>query len=116
MISFNIERVEKHTPGGKLGDCMREEIPGTWRGNIQYTAQPDWGATNTVDIQLWENDGSGSGFVTRNNAHKPMCTTQERLSYYPSLGQQVFDTDLNKMLICIDPHNKKWVDFMGNSI
>ncbi len=116
MISFNIERVEKHTPGGKLGDCMREEIPGTWRGNIQYTAQPDWNAINSVDTQLWENDGSGSGFITRNNAHKSMCTTQERLSYYPSLGQQVFDTDLNKMLICIDPHNKKWVDFMGNPI
>lgn len=116
MTSFNIERVEAHTPGKKLGDCMREEIPGTWRGNITYTAQPAWCATNTGDFQLWENDGSGSGFITRNACHKSVCTTNERLSYYPSLGQQVFDTDLNKMLVCIDPHNKVWVDFMGNSI
>jgi hypothetical protein len=30
------------------------------------------------------------------------------------LGQQIFDTDLNKMLICTDPATKKWVDFNGN--
>lgn len=116
MISFNIERTEVHTPGEKLGDCMREEFPGSWRGSITYTAQPAWCATNTPDFQLWENDGSGAGFVTRNACHKTVCSTKERLSYYPSLGQQIFDTDLNKMLVCIDPHNKVWVDFMGTRV
>lgn len=113
FISFNIERVEKQTPGGKLGDLMREVYPGTWKGNIDFTAQPAWCATNSVDFQIWENDGSGSGIRTRNNCHKQMCTTAERLSYYPTFGQQIFDTDLNKMLICTDPEKKKWVDFNG---
>ncbi len=57
---------------------------------------------------------SGKGFKTRNSCHKLVCDTKERLSYYPMLGQQIFDTDLNKMLICIDPATKKWVDFNGN--
>ena len=95
---------------------MREEIPGTWKGNIDFTAQCAWNSTNSKDFQLWENDGSGSGIKTRNNCHKTVCTTAERLSYYPTLGQQIFDTDLNKMVICIDPQQKKWVDFNGNTL
>ena len=71
---------------------------------------------NTEDFQLWENDGSGAGFKTRNNCHKLICTTKERINYYPTYGQQIFDTDLNKMLICIDPANKKWVDYNGNEV
>ena len=116
MISFNIERAEAITPGGVLGDLMREEVPGSWRGNISFTAQPSWWAINTVDLKLWESDGSGSGFVTRNNTHKAVCSTAERLSYYPQLGQQIFDTDLQKMVVCIDPDQKTWVDFMGNRV
>lgn len=116
LISFNMERVEKQTPGGKLGDLMREVHPGTWRGNIDFTLQPAWCHRNAVDCQLWENDGSGIGIKTRNNCHKTVCSTTERLSYYPTYGQQVFDTDLNKMLICIAPEQKKWVDFHGNAI
>ncbi len=116
MISFNIELVEKHTPGGKLGDCMREVIPGSWRGRIEFTAQPGWHSTNTADFKLWESDGSGSGFITRNVCHKTVCTTEERLSYYPTIGQQIFDTDLEKMLVCTDPQKRIWVDFMGNKV
>lgn len=116
LISFNMERVEKQTPGGKLGDLMREVYPGTWCGNINFTLQPAWCALNSLDCQIWENDGSGNGIITRNNCHKAICTTEERLSYYPTYGQQVFDTDLSKMLICIDPNSKKWVDFNGNAV
>lgn len=116
LISFNMERVERQTPGGKLGDLMRETHPGTWCGTIDFTLQPDWCALNSVDCQIWENDGSGNGIKTRNGCHKTVCTTAERLRYYPTLGQQIFDTDLNKMLICIDPSSKKWVDFMGKSV
>ena len=112
MIGFNIERIAAQTPGGVLGDCMREAVPGSWCGNIDYTAQPAWSCLNTPAFQLWENDGSGSGFRTHNNCHKTVCSTVERLSYYPSLGQQIFDTDLNKMVVCIDPHKKTWVDSM----
>lgn len=116
MISFNMERIEKQTPGGKLGDLMREVHPGTWCGNIDFTLQPAWCHTNSIDIGIWENDGSGSRFRTRNNNHKDICSTAERLSYYPTHGQQVFDTDLGKMVICIDAANKKWVDFNGKEV
>ena len=114
MISFNIERLAQQTPGGVLGDLMREVTPGAFKGQIEFTAQPAWCHTNEKNFQLWENDGSGKGFKTRNSCHKLVCDTKERLSYYPMLGQQIFDTDLNKMLICIDPATKKWVDFNGN--
>lgn len=116
MISFNCERVAEHTPGKKLGDLMREVRPGTWRGNISFTRQPRWNDINSVDEPIWQEDGSGSGFVTRNNAHRPVCGTKERLSYYPQLGQQIFDTDIGKLVICIDPKTRKWVDAMGNEV
>ena len=116
MINFNIERVARKTPGGVLGDAMREVYPGTWCGRIEFTAQPDWNCLNTVDFKIWENDGSGSRIITRNSLHKTLCTTAERESYYPMFGQQVFDTDLNKMLICVDPENRKWVDANGKTI
>lgn len=116
LISFNMERVEAQTPGGKLGNLMKETNPGTWCGTVDFTLQSAWCAVNATDVKIWESDGSGSGIRTRNNCHKMICNTKERLSYYPTLGQQIFDTDLNKMLICIEPDNKKWVDFMGNPV
>ena len=112
MMSFNIERLASQTPGGKLGDAMREIHPGAFCGRIEYTLQPDWGHTNETDFKLFES-GSGTGFRTINMTHKTVCSTAERLSYYPSLGQQIFDTDLNKLLICVDVDNKKWVDANG---
>ena len=116
FVSFNIERLASKTPGGVLGDLMREEIPGSWCGNIDFTAQPEWCALNDVAFKLWESDGSGIGIKTRNNCHKTVCSTEERLGYYPTHGQQVFDTDKNKMLICIDAPKKLWVDFNGNKV
>lgn len=116
MISFNCERVAEHVPGRKLGDLMREVKPGTWRGNISFTRQPKWHAVNSVDEPIWAEDGSGVGFITRNNAHKSACGTAERLSYYPQYMQQVYDTDLNKLLICTDPAKRVWRDAMGNLV
>lgn len=119
MISFNFEVLENDSgkiPGGKFGSRMREVVPGTWKGNIDFTLQPAHCHTNAVDAQVWENDGSGIGIKTRNNCHKTVCTTEERLSYYPTHGQQIFDTDKNKMLICIDAPKKLWVDFNGNAV
>ena len=116
MISFNCERVAGHTPGGRIGDDMRETRPGTWRGQIGFTRQPAWNAINSVDLPLWAEDGSGIGFVTRNNAHKSACTSAERRSYYPQYMQQVYDTDLNKLLICTNPAKREWRDAMGNEV
>ena len=112
MISFNIERLAAQTPGGKLGDAMREIYPGAFCGRIEYTLQPDWCHTNEINFKLFEN-GSGVGFRVTNMTHKTVCNTAERLSYYPALGQQIFDTDLNKLLICVDADRKKWVDANG---
>ena len=116
MISFNIEHIAEQSPGKIHKDRMKEVYPGTWKGNIDFTAQPAWNHLNVVDIQLWENDGSGTGFKTRNNCHKLICSTEERLSYYPTFAQQIFDTDLNKLVICVDVKNKKWVDSNGNIV
>ena len=115
MISFNIERLASQTPGKVLGDVMREVHPGAFCGRIEYTLQPDWCHTNEKNFKLFE-DGSGIGFRTTNMTHKTVCGTEERLSYYPSLGQQIFDTDLNKLLICVDADSKKWVDANGNEV
>ena len=114
MIGMNFERVPGFTIGGKIGDGMREVRPGTWRGHIEYTMQPAWHATNGVHQALWHEDGSGSGFETRNLAHKRIGTSEERRKYYPQLGQQYFDTDFGKLLICTDPTKRVWVDAMGN--
>ena len=119
MISFNLEMLKNDpgkTPGGEVKSYMREVIPGTWKGNIDFTLQPAHCHTNAVDAQVWENDGSGTGIKTRNNCHKTVCSTAERLSYYPTHGQQIFDTDKNKMVICIDVASKLWVDFNGNAV
>lgn len=115
MISFNIERLASQTPGGVLGDAMREVHPGAFCGRIEYTLQPDWSHTNEVGFKLFEN-GSGLSFRAINLVHKTVCTTEERQSYYPSLGQQIFDTDLNKLLICINADGKIWVDANGNVV
>ena len=116
MIGFNVERVADRTPGGQLGDAMREVHPGTWCGSIEFTAQPAWSCTNTASFQLWESDGSGRGIRTRNSLHRAVCTAAERRSYYPAYGQQVFDTDLNRLVICIDPDKRTWVDCSGNPV
>ena len=116
MIGFNIERLEGHVPGAKLGHLMREVKPGTWRGNISFTWQPKWYATNGVHQAIWEPDGSGSGFVTRNCAQRPACPSAERRTYAPYLGQTLFDLDLKKLLICTDPVKRTWVDAMGNEV
>ena len=44
------------------------------------------------------------------------CMSAERRSYAPQLNQQVFDTDLNKLVICTDPVRKTWVDAMGTPV
>ena len=116
MVGFNIERVGSHVIGGQLGDLMRETIPGTWRGKIEYTWQPAWHATNSVEHPLWENDGSGSGFETVNLAHRRVGPSEERRRYAPHLGQTYFDTDLGKLLVCTDPVRHLWVDALGKIV
>ena len=116
MISFNLEHFDSQSPGGKMGDLMREKVPGSWCGSIDFTYQPDWCHTNDIACRMWENDGSGVNIRTRNNCHKAVCTTAERMSYFPMYGETIFDTDLNKTVICLDPEKGMWVDAMGKQV
>ena len=114
MVGCNFERMEYLTIGGKLGDAMRETVPGSWRGRIEYTLMPSESSANAIDFPVWENDGSGSGFETVNLAHRRVGPSEERRRYAPHLGQTYFDTDLGKLLVCTDPARRTWVDAMGN--
>ena len=40
----------------------------------------------------------------------------ERIRYYPQYMQQLFDLDLNELLVCTDPAKRKWVDALGNAV
>ena len=59
---------------------------------------------------------TGVNIRTRNNCHKTVCSTAERLSYFPMYGETIFDTDLNQSVICLDPERGTWVDTMGNRV
>ena len=100
----------------KLGDLMREVYPGTWRGSIDFTLQPGWCCTNSVDCPIRENDGSGRGIQTRNRAHKTVCTTEERLRYYPQYGEQIFDLTLGKRCCALTPKSEnEWISTAARS-
>lgn len=93
---------------------MTEEVPGQHCGTITYTMgrrQND----NCVDIPLWA-PGHGHNIKTTNLLHKQACSTKERLSYTPNFMQRVWDTDLNKEVICIDESKPLWVDALGNMV
>lgn len=114
MIAYSTERKPVNTPGGVLGEYMTEEVPGQHCGTITYTMggrQND----NCVDIPLWA-PGHGHGFRTLNLLHKQACTTAERLSYTPNFMQRIWDTALNKEVICVDESKPLWVDAMGNLV
>lgn len=90
---------------------MTETVPGNCRGIITYYMWQNRDGT----AHLW-GDGHGHGFHTTNIAHKKGGTTTLRTSYAPTYMQHYFDTDLNKEVICINPHAKTWVDAMGNQV
>lgn len=116
FIDFNIERIAAFTPGKVLGDYMKELHPGIYHGTIEYTIQTQYGGQAlSTTMQLWEH-GSGHGFVSRNVIQKMSCDSTTRLSYTPNYLQHIYDTTLNKEVICIDTENKTWVDCNGNVV
>ena len=109
IIDYNMEI--RHTEGiwGRKVKAI-EEVPGSFRGNITYSANYE-NYVNRDDIELWEK-GSGLNIKTVNLNHKHCGTTSERPSH-PNLNQQYYDTSINKMIVYI---NDKWVDFLGNQV
>lgn len=92
------------------GHYSTEENAGDYVGHIDYVANEGFHNENSVSIPFWA-EGSGINFETVNNTHKKVCTSAERRSYAPHIGQEVFDTDVNKKLTYIKPGI--WVDAFG---
>ena len=116
MIAFNIERIAKYTPGKVLGNLMEELVPNTFYGSIDYTMQTSYTSpAHSTTMPLWES-GHGMRFVSRNATQLLACDTAIRMSYAPNYLQRIWDTTLNKEVICIDTANKTWVDLMGNVV
>lgn len=118
IINFNMEHYSNYfAAGGKLAT---ETTPGQWFGEIDYSimnfqdGSSQW-LKNDPEKAFWA-EGSGQNVRSRNNAQKQMATTRERLSYAPNFMQQLWDTDLGKLAICIDPAKRIWVDALGNKI
>ena len=97
------------------GHYATETVPNQWNGQVNYTMNRGGSSLPNVTDHFWA-DGSGHNFQSRNNLHKKICSSEERRSYYPNYGQELFDTTLNKWLICIDPANKTWCDASGSVI
>lgn len=111
LIDFNLEWLDSYAALG--GSYATEDYPGTTRGQINYTIQSSYGGSgNSSTIPFWA-DGCGMNMRSINDAQKRFVTTAERRSYAPNYLQKVFDTDLQKIVWCIDPKRRKWVDANG---
>ena len=60
--------------------------------------------------------GIGANLKSRNNAQKQMRSTAERLGYAPNYMQQVWDTDKNRLCVCIGPDKPLLVGAMGKKV
>ena len=119
MISFNVERWNEW---GTMSPCV-EVVNGSFCGQIEFTANgiPTKGAEdfsaalNHVGTAFWA-ENSGKNFRTVNLAQKRIGTTDERKTYCPNIGQNFYDTTLNKELVCVDGYNEVWKDVNGNQV
>ena len=92
------------------GYYATEERPGDYAGHIDYVANYGCDTPNSTQIPFWAK-GSGLNFETVNNTHKKICGSIERREYSANIGQEIFDTDLNKKLIYT---GSEWLDLLGN--
>ena len=96
-----------------LGGRHAEEVhPGDYYGSIDYVINHGYATENDPSCPLWEH-GSGINFRSVNHIQKPICSKAERHTYAPNLGQEVFDTNLNKKLIYTE---NGWFDMLGNPV
>lgn len=118
FVNFAVEHYPANLALGE-GKYARETTPGQWHGIIDYAIQnfnkgEEW-IRNSPTLPFWES-GSGIAFQSHNNTHKSVATSEERRSYAPNLGQTIFDTTVGKLLTCIDPEKKLWVDSKGRKV
>ena len=81
-----------------------EESPGDIHGRINFTANRS-NYVNISDIQFWEQDGSGSNFLTKNDADLLRGTTAQRPTY-PYFGQRYYDTTLG---VFVTYNGSEWI-------
>ena len=123
LLQFNMEIGNSYVAGGEgHGQMATEKVPGTFRGRVEYTitrgddnSSPRVSWVNDVAAPFWE-AGHGHGFISRNMAHQPACTTSVRNTYKPDYLERIWDTTLGKEVICVDEGNKTWKDTMGNTV
>lgn len=127
LLAWTQETGNSYIPGGQgRGLAATEKVPGTFRGHVEYqitrgdsdAAGHPWSNVpwvNDVAAPFWE-DGHGHGFISRNMAHLPACTTSVRNTYKPDYMERIWDTTLGKEVICVDEGNKTWKDAAGNTI
>ena len=116
IINFNLENLPSQIPGGAFGNLAREVKPGTFHGEIIYTIQYKYGGSPlSTTMKFWE-DGHGHRFQSRNSTQLLACDTTTRNSYAPNYLQRIWDTTLNKEVICVDTANKTWKDTAGNTV
>lgn len=113
FISFNVENYSL-TRGLNLPTPCTEEVVGGWCGRLDYTIERGEN-DNSVSMPIWA-DGHGKNFRTTNIAQQQMGTTALRETFAPNYCQQYFDTDLGKMVYCIEPSTKTWVDATGTEV
>ena len=92
------------------GNFSTEEDPGQFSGFISYAI-----SGGDVTTPFWAN-GSGRNFTTVNLNQVKQTTSAIRRTYAPNIGQQIYDTDVNKLLVCTNPDSKEWRDAMGNIV
>lgn len=112
MISFNIEAYPLISEQPLIG--ATEAVDGGWVGRIDYTIENNEN-NSSVTLPFWA-DGHGSNFRSTNSAQKEIGTTALRRTYAPNYMQKYYDEDLNKVVFCIDPSTKKWVDGNGSVV
>ena len=112
FICFNIEYYPLITDIPIIG--AMEETNGGWVGKIEYTIENNENNSN-VSLPFWA-EGHGKNFRTLNMAQCQIGTTALRNTFSANYMQQYFDTDLNKIVYCIEPSTKKWIDSNGNIV
>ena len=109
IINFNMEHYCNYFEAG--GHYAEEATPGEWTGTFDYAIMSRGGdgyvLTHSPKKRCWE-DGHGLNLHTKDNTQKQICSSEERRTYEPNFLQVVYDTDLQKVLICVDPVQKKW--------
>ena len=102
IIGWNEERYAPNTPGQQRvqnATCDPQSTDAQkFRGYITYAIMDDtW--ISKVSLPFWET-GHGANFVTRNSTHKNYASWYEISSYKGDLGEIIYDTTNNRLVVC----------------